>query len=485
MKEFNLIENLPYILFVIYVVCLLIQLFSTIEKRESNTIKKFAVGTQKYSVIVLLITILGTMIGPGFSYGAIEEFYQYGFGYTLCFLLVGLQFWLFSKFFAGKMHEISKENGSIVTLGGIVGLKYNKPAQFASGLLSLAFAIGLVAVLSYAGGKVLSDFLGIQKELATFIVIMFIAVYTFSGGIATIVRTDKINVCLILMFLLIGIGCGIYVFVSKDANLFSTIWEWGYTNTTKVKTPNAGWLNIAIAFLLGEIFIPVYSVRSMMTDDKKKTQEAFRWAAIIGVIWFIALTFIAIATHLLPESEKLSYLNLIDTVLSSNSFWAVLCKSIAIIGMIGVVVSTLDSILNAAGVSFSKDIVEIAEPIYKKIFKKKETENKSNEKKYHRYVILFITFIGFVCAIYANGIVSALLYTYSIWVPAIFCPIVYCLVSKNIKNKWTGLIGMIAGFCGWFAFSKIDAVWNFPMVYGIIISAIATFISERYKTSNN
>ena len=476
MDKFNLIENLPYMLFVLYAVWLLIQLFSTIEKRESNTIKKFAVGTQKYSVFVLLITILGTMIGPGFSYGAMEEFYQYGFGYTLCFLAVVVQFYVFSKYFAGKMHDISTENANIVTLGGIVGLKYNKPAQFVSGLLSLAFAIGLVATLSYAGGKVLSDFLGIQRELATFIVIMFIAIYTFSGGIATIVRTDKINVCLILMFLLIGIGCGIYVFVSQDANLFSTIWEWGYTNTTKIKIPNGGWINIAIAFLLGEIFIPVYSVRSMMTDNKKKTMKAFRLAAIIGSIWFIALTFIAIASHLLPESEKLSYLNLIDTVLPNNSFWSVLCRSIAIIGMIGVVVSTLDSILNAAGVSFSKDIVEI--------IKRRNNDNNTTDNKAHRYVIIFITLIGFVCAIYAKGIVSALLYTYSIWVPAIFCPIIYCLVSKNIKNKWTGLIGMIAGFFGWFVFSKIDATWNFPMVYGIIISAIATFISERFRTNN-
>lgn len=473
MKEFDLISSLPYFLFGIYLTILLMQLFSTLERKESDTISKFAVGKQNYSVCILLFTILGTMIGPGFSYGAIEEFYQYGIGYTGCFALVSFQFILFAKLFAGKIQNISVNNANVVTIGGVLGLKYNKYAQFIGGVLSLLFSIGLVATLSYAGGTVLSDFIGTNREIATFLIIIFIMLYSFSGGIATIVKTDTINLTLIGLFLLIGLGAGFYVFSISDVNFLTAFKDFGL-NTTINNTPSGGWINIAIAFLLGEIFIPVYSVRSMMTDRAQKTKTAFRLAAIIGFIWFIALTFIAISAHLIPPTEnKLIYLNLVDYVFgSNNSLWGSIIKSIAIIGMLGIVVSTLDSILNAAGVSFKKDIIE---SIKSSSFQNEKLDNT------HRYAILAITILGFIFAIFATGIVDTLLIAYSIWVPAILCPIVYCLYAKKINNKWTGLWGMCAGFAGWTFFYILQT--GIPILLGILVSAVAMTVSESINPS--
>lgn len=74
MEKFDLISSIPYFLFGLYLVFLLIQLSLTIERKESDTIKKFAVGKRNYSVQILLLTILGTMIGPGFSYGQSNNF---------------------------------------------------------------------------------------------------------------------------------------------------------------------------------------------------------------------------------------------------------------------------------------------------------------------------------------------------------------------------------------------------------------------------
>lgn len=468
MEKFEFISSLPYFLFGIYLAILLMQLFSTLEKKEADTISKFAVGKRNYSVTALLLTILGTMIGPGFSYGAIEEFYQYGIGYTACFSLVCLQFLIFAKLFAGKMHDISARNPNVVTIGGILGLKYNKYAQFVGGILSAFFAIGLVATLSYAGGAVLADFIGTNREIATFFIIIFIMLYSFSGGIATIIKTDTINLILIGLFLFIGIFAGVRVFMDHNMHLLTAIKEFGL-NTSKYNTPEGGWFNVAIAFLLGEIFIPVYSVRSMMTDNAQKTQKAFMLAAIVGILWFIALTFIAISAHFIPSEEnKLVYLTLIDNVLSNWGAVGAIIKSVAIIGMLGVVVSTLDSILNAAGVSFRKDMMEVMKPI----------SNSIKLDNIHRYAILFITILGFVFAIFAKGIVDTLLIAYSLWVPAVLCPIVYCLYTNNIKNKWTGLWGMLSGFASWMLFNylKIGA----PILFGIIISGLSMCLCEFY-----
>lgn len=471
MEKVSFISSLPYFLFGIYLAILLMQLFSTLEKKESDTISKFAVGKKNYSVGILLCTILGTMIGPGFSYGAIEEFYRYGIGYTGCFALVGLQFILFAKLFAGKMQDISANNSDIVTIGGILGLKYNRYAQSIGGVLSTFFSIGLVATLSYAGGEVLANFIGTDREIATFFIIIFIMLYSFSGGIATIVKTDTINLILIGLFLVIGVVAGFRVFYISDVNFLTALKEFGL-NTTIDNTPSGGWFNVAIAFLLGEIFIPVYSVRSMMTDSAQKTKKAFRLAAIVGLIWFVSLTFIAVSAHLIPATEnKLIYLNLVDYVLLNTGLWGAIAKSIAIIGMLGVVVSTLDSILNAAGVSFKKDIMEIIKP----------SSNQNAEfNNIHRYAILAITLLGFGFAMFTTGIVDTLLIAYSIWVPAVLCPIAYCLYAKRIKNKWTGLLGMLAGFAGWVVFYIFQT--GIPILFGIIISAIAMIISESVKT---
>lgn len=81
----NLLLWIPTGILVIWITIVFV---GTLCKKEAATAKQIATGTGNYAGIAILFTILRTMIGPGYSYGAIEEFYKYGFFYTIVMLII-------------------------------------------------------------------------------------------------------------------------------------------------------------------------------------------------------------------------------------------------------------------------------------------------------------------------------------------------------------------------------------------------------------
>jgi len=433
---------------VIYVAIVTFVFIKSLLKNEASTAEKTARGTGDYKGILLLFTILGTMIGPGFSYGAIEEFYKYGFFYTGFFILACVQFWFFGHLFAGRIRKIGESNE---TAGDILGKAYGKPMQILVGFLTVAFSIAIVAVLGSAGGKVLSSVTGLDTHISVIAVITFVTIYSFFGGIATVIKTDKPQFIFVLAFCLIGVGVAIYYFFFNHTTVdFSTIF---YFNTNQM--PVSQMINIAIAFLLGEAFIPVYSIRGMIAKDENTAKKAFKRAAYIGIIWFILLTFIANAAHCIDyNSNKLVYLDFIQSILQ-GTWWGMLLIGLALAGMLSVVMSTIDSILNSAGVSFRKDIMQQIFPAISK--------SESQMFVYSRYAILLVAIFGVFFAIKSSGIVELLLIAYAIWVPAVVFPFVYYLIRNKINNKWSGFCGTVSGIITWVIFNYFIKCISYPL----------------------
>jgi hypothetical protein len=57
----------------IYLIYILYKLYIVWKSKGANTSDKFSKGTNDYSSRIIFLTILATMIGPGYSYGAINK----------------------------------------------------------------------------------------------------------------------------------------------------------------------------------------------------------------------------------------------------------------------------------------------------------------------------------------------------------------------------------------------------------------------------
>jgi SSS family solute:Na+ symporter len=459
----NIFIWIPIVIFVIYVTYIFLQ---SLYKREASTAVAVAKGSNDYAGIVILFTILGTMIGPGYSYGAIEEFYKYGFFYTVFFILAVVQFWLFGHIFAGKIKNISSD---CETAGDILGKAYGKPMQIITGFLTVAFSIAIVGALGLAGGKVLASVTDIDENLAIVLALAFVVIYSFWGGIATVIKTDKPQFLFICAFAIIGLIAAVYQYFSNGASVDISGYIFNSNQTSTMQIVNWGF-----AFFLGEAFLPVYSIRGIIAKDSTTAKKAFKRAAYIGFVWFIVLTVIGIGGHYVDcDNEKLVYLNLIQSTFHGP--WGALLTGLALAGMLSVVMSTIDSLLNSAGVSFRKDIMQ-------QIFKSITPEQ---QLAYTRYAILLVAVCGLFVASVSNGnIVNLLLYAYALWVPAIVFPFAYYLLKNKVNNKNSGLYGAITGFLGWCVFNLTSAPVS-PILMGLIFNVITVLLIEKYANRDN
>jgi len=454
---------LLFLPFAIYVFYILFQLFGVLKNKESNTSEKFSKGNSNYANRVIFYTIIATMIGPGFSYGAIDKFQDYGFFYSGFYLLTMLQFWLFGHFFAAKIRNIGKNSE---TVGDFLGFAYGKGAQIITGILTMLFSIAIVGVISLGGGKVVANVLNIDISIAILFVVGFITLYSFYGGISAVIRTDKFQFGLILSFLIIGIIAAVYeVTISHDIVESFSQFTWN-SNDMSMTTI----VGIAIAFFFGEAFLPVYSIRGIISENPESAKKSFKYVAYFGSIWFIALTFIGIAANMVHDTEELAYLRLIRHAFEGDL--GILFLGVAVTAMISVVMSTLDSILNTGGVSFRKDIVE-------QII----TLTESQKLSYARIAILIIAVLGILITQFEDNIVNLLIWAYTIWVPVITFPLGYYLIRGQINNKMSGLMGMLFGGLGWFLFEYILNL-EFPSILaGIILNVIVFFVFEELLTN--
>ena len=91
--------------FAIYLVYILYKLYLIKKTGESSSSLQFAKGENNYPVRIIFFTTVATMIGPGYSYGAINKLYDFGFFFTIFFLLAMFQIWIFGHFFVGKLKK--------------------------------------------------------------------------------------------------------------------------------------------------------------------------------------------------------------------------------------------------------------------------------------------------------------------------------------------------------------------------------------------
>jgi SSS family solute:Na+ symporter len=378
--------------------------------------------------------------------------------YTLFFLLAIIQFWLFGQFFAAKIKKVGTD---METAGDILGKAYGKYAQILTGLLTIFFSIAIVAVLGVGGGKVISSITSIPLNMSIVFIVSFITVYSFYGGIATVIKTDNIQFYLICIFAILGVVAGI-VQLGNNSNIIDPskfLWNSSNMSTSTI-------IGTAIAFFLGEAFLPVYSLRGLISRDPKTAKISFKNAAYFGFVWFLVLTFIGITAHYANNNFELAYLNLIKTTFSG--IWGAMLIGIAIAGMLSVVMSTLDSILNSAGVSFRKDIIS-------QIF----ITNEKQKLSYTRLAILLISALGVFVTIFSKDIVGLLLWAYTLWVPAIIFPLAYYLLKGEVNNKNSGLLGMIFGIVGWLFFEFFVNTSIPAILVGLCLNILVVMFIEK------
>jgi Na+/proline symporter len=303
---------------------------------------------------------------------------------------------------------------------GIVSYKVGAISFFVSRVLGASFRLFLVAIVLQ---QFVFDAWGVPFELTVVISILLIWIYTFRGGIKTIVWTDTLQT----LFMLVSVGLSIYFINEKIGWTFT---EFLYSEelkeySTVFFTDDFYQKNHFLKSFLGGMFITICMTgldQDMMQKnltcktlgDAQKNMVSFSIILVVVNLVFLllgALLFIYAARNGvgLPLMDGEPKSDLLFPEIALHSGLGSLVATTFLLGLIAAAYSSADSALTSLTTSFCVDFLGIE--------KREVTQQKSLRKKVHigMSLLLVLVVISFKYLLDRNvidGLLTVATFTY-------------------------------------------------------------------------
>jgi SSS family solute:Na+ symporter len=313
---------------------------------------------------------------PGWVEGQSMAYMQMVLGYVIGYAIIGLV--LLPLYYRLNLTSIYTY---LEDRFGRYSYKTGASFFLLSRTVGAAFRLFLVANVLQL---LLFDAYGIPFWVTVSITILLIWLYTFKGGIKTIVWTDTLQT----LFMLIAVGVCIYTISDEMdiSNIFTYVADSDLSKTFFFEDVNAG--NYFWKQFLAGAFIAVVMTgldqdmmqKNLTCRNLKDAQKNMFWFTIVLVI--VNFFFLALGILLTDYAQR----NGIDAhkdelfpIIATKGTLGLVTELFFILGLIAAAYSSADSALTSLTTSFSIDILEID--------KKKDT--KEQEKIRKRIHILF------------------------------------------------------------------------------------------------
>jgi SSS family solute:Na+ symporter len=399
--------------------------FIVVRARAAREYAEFSLAKRAFPVALIFASVCATYIGPGFSIGFVGKGFQSG----LLFLCVGvaysIQNILVGIFIAPRLRSLADCH----TLGDAMGRKYNRTCQILTGIISVGLCTGFSAVMANAAGVVMEQIFGIPLWKAVILIAVIATVYTSLGGLKTSLLTDALqfavfSILMPLMFLFIlfrGSENGAAAFARE----LTTATAAGFQSVSMVQI-----VGLVAAFLLGETLIPPYANRALAAQSTRASRSSFILAGVFSFLWFTMMIALGtVARTVVPQETNVDHVLL----LLVKTTMPVAGRTLLLIALISVIMSSLDALLNAGAVVFTQDVVRPLAAISDRA-----------SLTCGRLATVGIAILAAAAAVAVPEIITGLLICYTIWAPAILPAAVFGLWLER-PRPLAGLLSMLVG----------------------------------------
>lgn len=393
--------------------------------RTAREYVDFSVARQALPLALIFGSLCATYVGPAFSIGFVGRGFKSGFLFLLVGLAYAVQNILVGLLVAPKLRELK----GCYTLGDAVGQKYGSRCQLVAGVISVLLCTLFSAVMISAGGVILNNMLGLPKWLAVAVVAILTASYTTFGGLRASVITDAYHFALhAFLFsgvLLYELVCHFKGGAASFSHQAMAATASGFETTTPIEV-----ITFVIAFLLGETLIPPYANLALASRSTKVSRNSFVLAGCFSTLWFAVMIAIGIVARPLvaaDTAEDYVLLSLVKSTVPHAGY------SLMLVALISVILSSLDSLLNAGAVVFTQDIL-----------RRFTARQDSAALTAGRYSTVVIAAIAAGLALFVPSVMKGLLVCYGIWAPAILPALIIGLWAKR-PRPLAAFLSMIVG----------------------------------------
>ena len=445
----------------------LVLTFVALRARAARRFSDFSLAGRALPLALVFGSLAATYVGPGFSIGFVGRGFKSGFLFLGIGLAYAIQNILVGLLIAPRLRSLKDCH----TLGDAIGQKYDRKCQIVAGLISVGLCAGFAAVMARAGGVVINDVFGLPSWSSVIVVVGITALYTTFGGLRASVITDAFQFStfaillpiILLLVLIFHLDGGAATFTSQA----STATAEGFDSTSFIEI-----VGLVAAFLLGETLIPPYANRALASRTTRISRNGFMLAGLFSVVWFIVMIALGIAARTIVPAgthEDRVLLKLVESIMPAGGYVLLL------VVLVSVVMSSLDSLLNAGAVAFTQDIV--------KPFAELPDETALNVGRCATIVIAAVAAAG---AVAVPSIISGLLICYTIWAPAILPALIAGLWIKRPRPLAAILsmaVGTLVAIMFQFVFpSAIDVPAIIPALGAALLAYVLGHWLDRSKS---
>lgn len=346
---------------------------------------------------VTFVSVPGTVSTAGFSYFQVVIGYLLGY-IVIAFVLLPLYYRLNLTSIYNYLHHRF----------GIIS--YKTGALFFIISRTLGATARLYLVINVLQIFILKD-LDISFGLATFIILLLILLYTFEGGVKTIVYTDTLQTTFMLLGLVV---CIIYIMTGMDHSVSSTLAELDKNQLTKIINTDPNAPGFFIKSILGGMFITIGMTgldQEMMQKNisvrrlKDSQKNVMTFSVIMVAVNFLFLLLGGIlylygkANNVIVPGDDLF------PTIALKGFMPAAISIIFIIGLISALFPSADGALTALTSSFCIDILGL-----KRKEGKTEKENKKTRLTVHFiFAIIFFVMVMAFKAMDSKSIIDIIL----------------------------------------------------------------------------
>jgi SSS family solute:Na+ symporter len=380
--------------------------------RKVSSLSDFFLASRSLDSNSVGLTIGATVVGGSAVIVTCSLVYQFGLaglwydiGGIAGLLLLGK--WLGPKVRATGAHS----------LPDLIGISYGKIGKVTSSLLLVAVEIGWVALLIQASNFIISTAVGTDSRLTLLLSASVIIAYTAIGGQMAVVKTDRIQIFMIV-FALLAI---LFALLSKGATIQKSGLEFP---TTKGFGPTLAISAFLMMFLSNLVGPDIYSKLFSAGSPKK----AGRGALLGGSIrLLVSITVASIALlGLSVYGDEIAGGSLLP--LAAMDMLPPLFSVLVLIGLLSIMLSSADSCLLSGATFVSWDLLEIENTHIRKI------------------VIVVLGSLSYFLAIYSPGIISTLTLSYTVFSAGMVPAVIFSFWRRKLGlNRWGAVASFILG----------------------------------------
>lgn len=315
--------------------------------RNINTIRDFAIGDRNYSDVIMISTIFATWVGGGLTFGVSEKIFLVGIAFVFVCLGNPLNKAIIALFIApgaSKFHDK-------ISVGDIMQQDYGQTGKVIAGISATLYCIGLLGMQIGAFGYLFNYFFGTPPLFGILVGFGIVVTYSFSGGVRAVAITDAIQ----FIMLIVAIPALANIALVKVGGYSGMIEALPASHLTLFPDKSAPykyiWLFVVFALPL---LNPPMMQRILMAKDTKQIKRSLTICALIEIPFFIFIGCIGLVTYLinpeLPANSTIPYL--------INLALPVGIKGFVVAGMLAVLMSSADSLLNSASVAVVHDVIK-------------------------------------------------------------------------------------------------------------------------------